>query len=94
MTPTIKSLLTPGLTTVESEHLVFESSERRATRTMCEPCIHGAHTSCDSERCPCVCNDSDFRFSRTMMKSHVISEYSINRIEQKVQDHLAMTGTR
>lgn len=44
----------------------FESSFRRGKRLMCDGCKHGMHAVCESEECPCVCNDSDFRWSRTV----------------------------
>lgn len=40
----------------------FESAFRRGKRLMCDGCKHGMHSICESEDCPCVCNDSDFRF--------------------------------
>ena len=43
---------------------VFESGERRCHRLMCDGCKHGQHSLCESEDCPCVCNDSDFRWQR------------------------------
>lgn len=45
----------------------YETRERRANRQMCIPCIHGKHAHCDSEDCPCACNDSDFRFARNKL---------------------------
>lgn len=42
----------------------YESGVRRARRKMCDGCKHGHHSLCESEACPCVCNDSDFRWSR------------------------------
>jgi hypothetical protein len=42
----------------------YESYARRSYRKMCDPCKHGSHSLCESERCPCVCNDSDVRWSR------------------------------
>jgi hypothetical protein len=45
----------------------FESAERRMVRVMCGVCIKGDHCECDSEACPCVCNDSDFRWARNRM---------------------------
>jgi hypothetical protein len=45
----------------------FESAARRIVRVMCGPCIAGGHPDCDSENCPCCCNDSDFRFARNKL---------------------------
>lgn len=42
----------------------YETYVRRAERKMCEGCLHGSHSLCESEACPCVCNDSDFRWAR------------------------------
>lgn len=39
-----------------------ESAARRRFERICEACIDGLHKDCPSEGCPCVCNDSDFRF--------------------------------
>lgn len=41
-----------------------ESAYRRGKKLMCDSCKHGLHSLCTSEHCPCVCNDSDFRFAR------------------------------
>jgi hypothetical protein len=43
---------------------VFESGVRRGRRLMCQYCLSASHSLCESETCPCVCNDSDFRFAR------------------------------
>lgn len=42
----------------------YETADRRKKRGMCAECVKGQHSGCPSEDCPCVCNDSDFRFSR------------------------------
>ena len=42
----------------------YESTSRREVRHMCEDCLRGKHSTCHSEGCPCVCNDSDFRWVR------------------------------
>jgi hypothetical protein len=42
----------------------YESAHRRGMRLMCDGCKRGAHSMCESEDCPCVCNDSDFRWAR------------------------------
>jgi hypothetical protein len=36
-------------------------------RVICGECIAGAHQACDSEDCPCCCNDSDFRWARNRL---------------------------
>lgn len=41
---------------------VHEASDRRRRLNMCEACVNGQHKDCPDEACPCVCNDSDFRF--------------------------------
>jgi hypothetical protein len=43
---------------------LFESGMRRGLRLMCQNCLTAHHSLCESESCPCVCNDSDFRFAR------------------------------
>lgn len=45
----------------------YEAADRRACSWICERCIHGEHCHCESEDCPCVCNDSDFRWSRNRL---------------------------
>ena len=51
-----------------ASHLVeYESARRRAARLMCLSCLRARHAECDSERCPCACNDSDFRFARNKL---------------------------
>ncbi len=52
----------------------YESSGRRAQRLMCDGCKHGSHALCESEACPCVCNDSDFRWSRKATVSETQQE--------------------
>jgi len=52
----------------------YEASQRRAMRLMCDGCKHGMHSVCESERCPCVCNDSDFRWSRKAPKASQIEQ--------------------
>jgi hypothetical protein len=42
----------------------FESAQRRGMRLMCQNCLKAKHDNCESEECPCVCNDSDFRWAR------------------------------
>jgi hypothetical protein len=44
--------------------LCYESAKRRDLRGMCRDCMIGQHDKCPDEDCPCVCNDSDFRFKR------------------------------
>jgi hypothetical protein len=52
---------------LKSDHytrLRSEAAIRRVARVMCMACVTGSHSLCASEDCPCVCNDSDFRWSR------------------------------
>lgn len=53
--------------TTHNGHARYEVADRRAVCSMCEWCIRGEHKNCQAERCPCVCNDSDFRFSRNKL---------------------------
>jgi len=68
MALTIRSQLvagkTPDYAGADNGHRRYDSSDRRAGRLMCEGCIRGKHATCESEDCPCVCNDSDFRWAR------------------------------
>jgi hypothetical protein len=67
MTAGIRSELVAGRTVEHFSHhanVEFESCFRRGKRLMCDGCKHGSHSLCASEDCPCVCNDSDFRWVR------------------------------
>lgn len=43
---------------------IAETAQRREEGHMCVPCRTGKHQECPNEECPCVCNDSGFKFKR------------------------------
>ena len=46
----------------------FECADRReAGERMCLRCLRNDHALCQSEGCPCACNDSDLRFARNRL---------------------------
>jgi hypothetical protein len=48
---------------------------------MCQHCVTAHHSLCESYACPCVCNDSDFRFARPKADvAHLTSDHELARV--------------
>lgn len=65
----------------------FPSAEKRRYRPMCRECINGNHRKCESFRCPCVCNDDNFRFRRSSGPASPIDNRMVQQNESGPEDY-------
>jgi hypothetical protein len=45
----------------------YDSATKRYLRMMCQSCLLGTHSECESKDCPCPCADSELSFQRNRL---------------------------
>jgi hypothetical protein len=60
----------------------FESGFRRGRMLMCRNCLTGHRLICESEQCPCTCNDSDYKWAHkpSIDVGHLTSDHELAHV--------------